>query len=74
MTRYITQPGAAPTRKLAAAGIGGGIALPIAQLIVAGLRGLGVDIDPETAAALATIITWVGAMASGYLTRERVQG
>lgn len=64
--KYVDQPTAMPTQKVAAAGISG--AATIMLVYVLGLFGL--EIPPEVAAALTALLAFAG----GYLVKNKVGG
>lgn len=55
MAEVKDQPGLAPTRKVQAATAGGGLGVVIALVA----KQAGVDIDPVTATAIGTVLTFV---------------
>ena len=59
----MNQPTAAPTQKVAAAGIGGSLAIVLVYVI----GQFGVDLPAEVAAAVATIVSFL----AGYFVKER---
>lgn len=68
----IRQPTAAPTRKVVAGGVGTtALGLPLSQIIVWSLGQFGVDLTPDVAAAIATLVSAAAGFVTAWLTRER---
>ena len=65
MSYLVSQPTQAPSRKMAGAGLGG----VLTTLIIAVLSQVGVDISPDVAAAIATLLSFL----VGYFVKERAQ-
>lgn len=60
----VNQPTAAPTAKVAAAGIGGSISIVLIWV----LNQVGIDMPVEVASAITAIVSF----AAGYLVKERI--
>lgn len=80
MAELIDQPGPAPSRKMAAAALGGMVAAPLLSAAALsplltwgwGIACPGCAPMPEpAAAALATLLGGLGSFVAGYLVRER---
>lgn len=67
MTDLIKQKTSAPTRKVAAGGIGGAVVGLLSWLLLQ----YGVELEPGVAEALTVVLTWAGGFAASYMTRER---
>jgi len=71
MTMLVNQQTKAPTRKVVAGGIGSGvIGVPLATLLAALLAQSGVQLSPESVAAMASLLSTVLGMVAAYFTRE----
>ena len=67
MAQLITQPRKRPTRKVAAAGIGGLVTAVCVAIVNHYVPGMGEQIGPE----IAGLLVAAGATAAGWFTKER---
>lgn len=67
MSTLKTQPTSAPTRKVAAGGIGGAVVGLLSWLLLQ----YGIELEPGVAEAITVILTWAGGVAASYMARER---
>jgi hypothetical protein len=68
----ITQPSPSltPTKKVAAAGVGGGSAAALSTAVIALLQALNVNVSPELSAAIAGVVTALAAFVAAYARRD----
>jgi hypothetical protein len=64
----VTQPSKRPTRKVGAAGVGGAAA----TLVLWALNAAGLELEGDSAVAVAGVVATLTSFATAYLTRDRV--
>ena len=67
----ITQPSKVPTRKVAAAALGGAIGMPAATIFAWLLTYQGVEMPAEVTAAIGSLTSTLLGFVAAYFTRDR---